>query len=230
MIDADALKCAAAERAVALVEDGMVLGLGTGSTAAFAVAALGRRMAEEGIKVVAIPTSEATAAQARSLDIPLVDFTTHRSIDLTIDGADAVDLDGFALIKGLGGALLREKIVASASKRMAVIVDTSKTAGVLGSRTPVPVEIVGFGWQSTQRRIEALGAEAVLRLAADGTPRITDGGNPILDCHFGPIAEPAALAERRKGLVGVIETGLFIGLATDIIIAGTEGVQLISRS
>jgi len=226
----DALKRAAAERAVELVRDGMVLGLGTGSTAAFAIEALGRRIAEEALEVVGIPTSEATAAQARGFGIPLADFSTHSRIDLTIDGADAVDLASFALIKGLGGALLREKIVANASARMAVIVDISKTEGMLGHSTPVPVEVVPFGWQETQRRIEALGAAATLRRSDDGTLRLTDGGNPILDCRFGPLEDPAGLARRLKLMVGVIETGLFIGLATDIIVAAVDGVNVFSRA
>lgn len=226
---ADRLKQAAAERAVAMVEDGMVLGLGTGSTTAFAIAAIGRRMVAEKLKLVGIPTSEASAAQARALGIPLVDFSTHTAIDLTIDGADAVDLVDFTLIKGLGGALLREKIVASVSARMAVIVDISKTVGALGSRTPVPVEVVDFGRQVTIRRLEALGAEVTLRVDGDGRPRITDGGNSILDCRFGAIADPAGLADRIKSSIGVIETGLFIGLATDIVIADAEGVRVVSR-
>jgi ribose 5-phosphate isomerase A len=219
----------AAERAVEAVEDGMVLGLGTGSTASLAVAALGRRV-EAGLKVKGIPTSEATAAQARALGIPLVDFATENHVDLTIDGADAVERGTLHLIKGLGGALLREKIVAAASARMIVIVDDTKLDGAFGARCPVPVEIVPFGWQATQRRLAAIGAAPVLRRAEDGAPRATDGGNYLLDCDFGPITDAPALEHRLKQLLGVIDSGLFVGLATDIIIAGPGGVEIIRRA
>jgi len=224
-----ALKRAAAEHAAAAVEDGMVLGLGTGSTAKLAVDALARRMREEGIRITGIPTSEATAAQANSLGIPLTDFAHHTEIDLTIDGADAVQRGTLDLIKGLGGALLREKIVAAASKRMLVIVDESKLTEPFGGHTPVPVEVTRFGWQSTERRIAALGAKPKLRRSGDGQPLVTDGGNFILDCDFGPIADAAGLAQRIKSQVGVIETGLFIGLATEVIIAAPGGVTTLKR-
>ena len=222
------LKRLAAEKAVELVGDGMVLGLGTGSTAALAVDAIGARVAA-GLKIVGIPTSEATAAQSRRLNIPLSDFGSHDVIDLTIDGADAVDLDDLTLIKGLGGALLREKIVAGASKRMAVIIDETKLQGKIGSRTPVPVETVRFGWQATERHLRALGAKPKLRLGKDAMPFVTDGGNFILDCDFGPITEAAKLQAALKGLVGVVETGLFIGLATDIIIARADGIEVVRK-
>ena len=220
------LKRLAAEKAVEAVEDGMVLGLGTGSTAALAVEAIGRRV-QQGLRVVAIPTSEATAAQSRRLGIPLVDFAAHTTVDLTIDGADAVERHRLDLIKGLGGALLREKIVAAASKRMIVIVDDSKLAGAFGTRCPVPVETVQFGWQTTQRRLEALGGAARLRRRADGAPLITDGGNYVIDCSFGAIADTAALEARIKQLVGVVENGLFIGLATEVIVAGAGGIEVL---
>jgi ribose 5-phosphate isomerase A len=220
------LKRIAAEKAAEAVADGMVLGLGTGSTAALAVEAIGRRV-QQGLRVVAIPTSEATAAQSRRLGIPLVDFAAHATVDLTIDGADAVGRTRLDLIKGLGGALLREKIVAAASKRMIVIVDESKLAGAFGTRCPVPVETVQFGWQSTQRRLDALGCETRLRRRADGEPLITDGGNYVLDCAFGAIADPAALEARLKQLVGVVESGLFIGLATEVIVAGAGGIEVL---
>jgi len=220
------LKRIAAEEAVAAVEDGMVLGLGTGSTAALAVEAIGRRV-QAGLKVVAIPTSEATAAQSRRLGIPLVDFADHTIVDLTIDGADAVDRRSLDLIKGLGAALVREKIVAAASKRMIVIVDDSKLAGAFGTRCPVPVETVQFGWQATRRRLEALGCETILRLTAEGKPVITDGGNYVIDCRFGAIADAAGLERQLKQLVGVVDSGLFIGLATEVIVAGAGGVEVI---
>jgi len=222
------LKRLAALKAVELVGDGMVLGLGTGSTAALAVDAIGARVAT-GLKIVGIPTSEATAAQSLRLHIPLSDFGSHDVIDLTIDGADAVDLDDLTLIKGLGGALLREKIVAGASKRMAVIIDETKLQGALGSRTPVPVETVRFGWQATERHLRSLGARPRLRLGQDALPFVTDGGNFILDCDFGPITEAAKLQAALKSLVGVVETGLFIGLATDVIIARADGIEVVRK-
>jgi ribose 5-phosphate isomerase A len=223
------LKRVAAEKAVEAVTDGMVLGLGTGSTAALAVDAIGRRV-QSGLKVVAIPTSEATAAQSRRLGIPLADFADHATVDLTIDGADAVDRSNLNLVKGLGGALLREKIVAAASKRMIVIVDDSKLEGAFGIRCPVPVETVSFGWQLTERRLAALGCTTRLRRSAEGNPVITDGGNYVIDCSFGAIADAAGLAARIKQVVGVVESGLFIGLATEVIVAGARGVEVIRRA
>jgi ribose 5-phosphate isomerase A len=219
-----ALKREAAEKAVATVESGMVVGLGTGSTASLAVAAIGRRMREEGLVITGVPTSEATAAQARALGIPLAGFDTVTSIDLTIDGADAVETGELALIKGLGGALLREKIVAAASRRMTVIVDASKLEGAFGARVPVPVEVVPFGWQATERHLAARGCATILRRAKDGTAFVTDGGNHIIDCAFGAIPDPAALDQRLHAVVGVVETGLFIGLATEVLVAQTGRV------
>jgi ribose 5-phosphate isomerase A len=223
----DPLKQAAAEASLDEVRDGMVLGLGTGSTATLMVAALGRRV-REGLRVVGIPTSERTAAQARAEGIPLVGFDTHPAIDLTIDGADEVHTGTLALIKGLGGALLREKIVASASRRMTVIVDGSKLRDRLGG-VRLPVEVVAFGWEVTRAALVGCGLEPALRTAADGTPFRTDGGNLILDCATGPIDDPAALAARLKSITGVVESGLFVGLATRVI-AGTEaGVRIVER-
>lgn len=228
-MDLSALKQVAAVRAVAEVESGMVLGLGTGSTATLAVAELGRRQREEGLKIIGIPTSERTAAQARELEIPLSDFATHQSLDLTIDGADAVERGTLSMIKGLGGALLREKIVAAASDRMTAIVDDTKLRGPIGSFCPVPIEVTPFGWQVTRRHIEALGAEAVLRPGTGDQPYVTDGGNFILDGQFGAIADAAALDEAIRRIVGVIETGLFIGIATQVIVAGAGGIEILAR-
>jgi ribose 5-phosphate isomerase A len=219
-----ALKREAAEKAVEAVRSGMVVGLGTGSTAALAVAAIGRRKAQEGLDIIGVPTSEATAAQARSLGIPLAGFDTVTEIDLTIDGADAVETGNLALIKGLGGALLREKIVAAASKRMTVIVDAGKLEGTFGARVPVPVEVVIFGWQATARHLVALGCTTTLRKAKDGSVFVTDGGNYIVDCAFGAIADPAALDVKIRHVVGVVETGLFIDLATEVLVAQTGRV------
>src|SRR6185369_17057873 len=168
----NALKRAAAEAAVELVEDGMVIGLGTGSTAAFAIEALARRH-RQGLHFLGIPTSERTAAQASAAGIPLTSFAQHRQIDLTIDGADEVERGTLNLIKGLGGALLREKIVAAASRRLAIVVDGSKLVDRLGTHSPVPAEVVAFGLEATQAALEVLGASARLRLSQAGDPFVT---------------------------------------------------------
>src|SRR3984885_13869064 len=172
-------KQAAAESAVALVEDGMILGLGTGSTAKLAVETLGKRV-QSGLRVVGVPTSEFTGHQAQSLGIPMSTLDEHPAIDLTIDGADEVELGPLNLIKGRGGALLREKIVASASKRLVIIVDESKLVERLGSHFALPVEVVPFGWQATARRLQALGAKITLRTSADGKTFVTHGGPNIV--------------------------------------------------
>jgi ribose 5-phosphate isomerase A len=223
-VDRDALKRAAAEAAVELVQDGMVVGLGTGSTAKFAVEALACRH-REGLRFVGIPTSERTAAQAKAANIPLTSFREHREIDLTIDGADEVERGTLNLIKGLGGALLREKIVAAASRRLAIVVDDFKLVDQLGALTPVPVEVVAFGLEATQAALELICANARLRLSATGEPFVTDSGNHILDCNFGPIADPAGLEQRIRQVVGVVESGLFIGRASVTFVANTGGVQ-----
>lgn len=215
----DQAKQAAAEAAVALVTEGMVVGLGTGSTAKFAVDALARRM-REGLRIVGIPTSEATAKQARALDIPLTTLAEYPSVSLTIDGADEIELRSLGLIKGKGGALLREKIVAAAAKQLVIIADESKLVDRLGAKGPVPVEVVPFGWQATARRLEQLGASAKLRESFT-----TDGGHVILDCAFGVIADPEALARQIDSIVGVVEHGLFLGMATSAFIATADGVQ-----
>lgn len=222
--DRDALKRAAAEAAVELVQDGMVVGLGTGSTAAFAVDALARRH-RQGLKFIGIPTSERTAARARDAGLPLTSFAAHRQIDLTIDGADEVERGTLNLIKGLGGALLREKIVAAASRHLAIIVDGVKLVDRLGTRAPVPVEVIAFGLEPTQAALEALGASVRLRLSPAGEPFVTDSGNRILDCSFGPIADPARLEERIRRVVGVVECGLFISRADPVFVADASGVH-----
>jgi ribose 5-phosphate isomerase A len=223
--DRDALKRAAAEAAVDLVEDGMIVGLGTGSTAAFAVEALARRH-RQGLSFVGIPTSERTAAQARAAGIPLSSFAQHRQIDLTIDGADEVERGTLNLIKGLGGALLREKIVANASRRLAIVVDGAKLVDRLGTHAPVPVEVVTFGLEVTQAALKVFAAEARPRLAPTGDLFVTDGGNHILDCSFaGPIADPARLEDRIRRVVGVVESGLFIGRADPVFVADQQGVH-----
>jgi ribose 5-phosphate isomerase A len=222
--DRDALKREAAEAAIGLVRDGMVVGLGTGSTATFAVEALAKRY-RQGLRFLGLPTSEHTARLASSTGIPLTSFAAHQQIDLTIDGADEVELGTLNLIKGLGGALLREKIVAAASRRLAIIVDDSKLVDRLGTHVPVPVEVVEFGLQPTWAALETLGATAKPRVTQTGEPFVTDGGNRILDCDFGPIVDPAPLEERIGRIVGVVESGLFINRAEWVFVADPTGVH-----
>lgn len=223
LAEVDALKRAAAEAAAQMVESGMVVGLGSGSTAAFAVEALARRH-RQGLRFVGIPTSERTATQARAAGIPLTSFSENRQIDLTIDGADEVERGTLNLIKGLGGALLREKIVAAASHRLAIVVDGSKTVDLLGSKTSLPVEVVAFGLEPTRESLEVLGASARARTAS-GQPFVTDNGNRVLDCDFGRINDPARLEERIRRIVGVVESGLFVGRADPVFVADAAGVH-----
>jgi ribose 5-phosphate isomerase A len=226
MATVDARKLAAAEAAATLVEDGMTVGLGSGSTASLAVAAVGRRVAQ-GLRIVAIPTSEATAAQARKLGIPLTTLDDRRHIDLTIDGADEVERGSLDLVKGLGGALLREKIVASATARLVIVADESKLVDHLGAGgLPIPVEVVPFGWQTTARRLSALGAEWTQRLASDGQPFVTDGGHLILDCRFQRLNSARELQQRLDEMVGVVEHGLFLGMASEVIVGRSTGEVL----
>lgn len=203
-------KEAAGRAAAKLVRDGDVVGLGTGSTAYFAVVALGERV-KSGLKIVGIPTSIATADLARQLGIPLTTLDEHLHIDITIDGADEID-PKLNLIKGGGGALLREKVVASVTKKMVVVSDSTKVVPALG-KFPLPVEIIPFARTVIEKRIASLGATTKLRMRPDGQPYVTDNGNQILDCSFGRIADPLALARELNGAPGVVEHGLFIGLA-----------------
>ncbi len=220
-------KKAAAEAAAKLVEDGMVVGLGTGSTAAYFVAALGWRVAGSNLRFTGIPTSEHTAAQARSLKIPLTSFAEHDRIDLTVDGADEIEKETLYLIKGHGGALLREKIVAAASKRMIVIADETKLSARLGSLVSVPVEVVQFGWQATQRRLRELSGNPTLRLGKDGQPYVTDGGHYIIDCAFGPLENPKDTAHHLDHVVGAVEHGLFLNYAREAFVGGRGGVTML---
>jgi ribose 5-phosphate isomerase A len=220
----DTQKRAAAEAAAALVEDGMAIGLGTGSTAYFAIEALIRRV-REGLRILAIPTSERSAAQARAGGIPLTSFAEHRRLDLVIDGADEIEIGTLNLIKGLGGALLREKIVAAAGDRLVIVADATKLTDRLGGTAPVPVETVTFGWETTAERLRRLGTEPILRQTADGQPFRTDGGNLILDCRFGSIADPAGLQQAIVQTIGVVETGLFIRMANMALVADNTGIR-----
>lgn len=218
-----ALKRAAARAAVALVQDGMIVGLGTGSTAAFAVEALAERH-RQGLRFLGVPTSVGTGRQAAAAGIALTTFAQHRRIDLTIDGADEVERGTLHLIKGLGGALLREKIVAAASDRLVIVADAHKLVDRLGALAPVPVEVSAFGLEPTQAALEALGCTASLRRGPDGEVFETDGGNRILDCRFGVIGAPAQLEADIRRIVGVIECGLFVGRADVAYVADLDGV------
>lgn len=224
----DEWKRQAAARALTYVEDGMKLGLGTGSTAAHFVDLLGAKVAA-GLKVVCVPTSEATAEQARRLGIPLTTLDETPFLDLTVDGADECD-NALQLIKGGGAALLREKIVAAASEQMIVIADHTKLVEMLG-RFPLPVEVVQFGLASTTALVTSLAEDAgchgtvTLRRTASGAPLVTDNGNFILDCAFGRIEDPEELDAVLKLVPGVVEHGLFLGLASRAIIAGPEGIR-----
>jgi ribose 5-phosphate isomerase A len=231
-MDLEAQKRAAAARALDFVRPGMRLGLGTGSTAKHFVELLAQRV-RSGLDVIAVPTSEATRTLAEKLGVPLTTLDETPALDLTVDGADEIGPD-LTLIKGGGGALLREKIVAAASAHMVVIADRSKLVDRIG-RFPLPVEIAPFGATATHRAVEAATAaagcpgRAVLRKAAGGHAFVTDGGHWLLDAQLQHIADPPALAARLAAVPGVMEHGLFIGLARTAIVAGPEGVHLIER-
>ncbi|OAI40941.1 ribose-5-phosphate isomerase [bacterium SCGC AG-212-C10] len=221
----DEQKRLAAEFAVGLIEPGMVVGLGVGSTAIHAVNRIGRLLREGGLTgIVCIPCSKSTEAAARALGIPLTTLDEHPVVDLTIDGADEVDPEK-NLIKGAGGALLREKIVAQASRREVIVVDAGKHSPVLGTRWPVPVEVMAFGCGSQQRYLASIANAATLRIAENGQPYLTDQGNVIIDCTFGPMHDPGAIARLLEGRAGVVEHGLFLGLATDLVTATADGIQ-----
>lgn len=231
-MSADDWKRQAAERALQYVEEGMKLGLGTGSTAAKFVELLGARV-KAGLKVVCVPTSEATRAQAAGLGIPLSTLDETPFLDLTVDGADEIDSD-LRLIKGGGGALLREKIVAVASQRVVIIADHTKRVETLG-KFPLPIEVVQFGLTVTRDMIESLAADCgcegpiTLRTGADGQPFVTDNGNYILDCAFEVIEDSDALEDALRLIPGVVENGLFLGIADLGIIAGPMGIEILSN-
>jgi ribose 5-phosphate isomerase A len=223
MITADQMKAAAAEAAALLVEDGMIVGLGSGSTAALAVSAIGKRVAG-GLRLTGIPTSEKTAAEARSLGIPLSTMEEHHRIDLTIDGADEVERGTLNLIKGRGGALLREKIVASASERLVIAVDETKLVDRLcPGGQPIPVEVETFGWQAAAERLRAMSAGWTLRLNAEHRPFVTDGGHFILDCVFPAFDSAIELQRRLDEMVGIVENGLFLGMTSEVFVGHPDG-------
>lgn len=221
-------KQAAAERAVDFVTSGMIVGLGVGSTAIYAVRRLAALL-ESGTltDILGIPCANAVEQEARRLGIPLTTLNDHPIVDITIDGADEAARRGrgFDLIKGGGGALLKEKIVAQSSRREVIVIDEGKLSPQIGLHWPVPVEVIPFGWRAQAAYIEALGARVALRQNKDQAPYQTDQGNYILDCHFGPISRPAELAAQLSARAGIVEHGLFVGLATDIIVAGLRGIR-----
>jgi ribose 5-phosphate isomerase A len=221
MSNFDPAKLQAARAAAGLVESGMTVGLGSGTTANLVVRELAERIRREGLQFVGTPTSAATAELARAEGILLRDIDELDTLEISIDGADEIDAQ-FRMIKGRGGALLREKIVASAARRRVTIVTAEKRVGRLGSRMPLPVEVSGFGLRHTERAIRALGAETEVRRNPDGSTYLTDGGNPIIDCRFASIDDPAALNQRLRLVTGVFETGLFLGLC-DLLIVGHPG-------
>jgi ribose 5-phosphate isomerase A len=224
----DSLKHAAALEAAALVEPGMLLGLGTGSTASHAIRILGERY-RDGLRFTGVPTSVASADLARSFGIPLIESPNATPIDLTIDGADEIGEADLSLVKGMGGALLREKIVAVMSRRLVIIADETKLSPRLSGRVAVPVEVVDFGWESTSARLAALGCQPVLKRDQHGRPVRTDGGNLILNCRFETLDDPAEIDRALSMVVGVVETGLFVGLATTVLVASGSGVRRIER-
>lgn len=232
-MDIEAQKRAAAARAVEFVRPGMRVGLGTGSTARHFVELLAERV-RAGLDVVAVPTSEATHRDAERLGVPLTSLDEAPQLDLTVDGADEISPD-LTLIKGGGGALLREKIVASASARMVVIADETKWVSALG-RFPLPVEVIPFGLAATRRAVEAAAAAAgcagpaLLRRAKDGHAFVTDGGHWMLDAALERISDPVRLADELSAIAGVVEHGLFIGLAQTVVLGGPDGVRVIERA
>jgi len=227
--DISLFKRRAAERAAEFVESGMVVGLGHGSTAIWAVRRIAQLLRDGQLRdVLGVPCSLQVEADARKLGIPLTTLDEHPIVDLTIDGADEVDPD-LNVIKGGGGALLREKIVAQASRREIIVVNEEKLSPALGARWAVPVEVVPFGWRSQAAYLESLGAEVALRRGRSGAPFETDHGNLILDCRFGPISQPAQLAALLSGRAGIVEHGMFLGLVTDVIVAGARGLRHLEK-
>lgn len=228
-------KTAAARAAVASVPDGAIIGLGSGTTSEIMLGELAARI-REGLRVTGVPTSERTRTLAASLGIPLVELDEVETLTLSIDGADEVTLPRLDLTKGRGGALLREKLTAMASRFRIIIVDASKVVPALATTQPVPVEVVPFGWRHTMRRLAALGAEPVLRAAGaivegdDPPPFVTDSGNYILDCRFEPTMQPDTLAQEIKALPGVVEHGLFVGMTERVYVAGEDGVHVYNQA
>ncbi len=226
---AQALKQQAANQVLTYIQSGMVVGLGAGSTAILAVRGLAEKLSRgELTGIQGIPCSSVVEAEARKLGIPLTTLEDHPVIDLTFDGADEVD-PALNLIKGGGGALLHEKIVAQSSRYEIIVVDESKLSPALGTHWAVPVEVIPFGWRTQVAYLESLGARPKLRPGPDGAPFITDQGNYILDCAFGPIADPATLGARLDARTGIVCHGLFLGMADEVIVASASGIKYLNR-
>ncbi len=228
--DLKKLKKQAAEKAVEYIQDGMVVGLGTGSTTHFAIEKIGELINSGGLRNIrGIPSSNKTEQEARRLNLPLTTLEENPIIDIMIDGADEVDPE-LNLIKGGGGALLREKILAQASKRVIIIVDESKLSPQLGTKWAVPVEVIEFGYEPTIHYLESLGATVKIRTDQEGKFFKTDEGNMILDCDFGPIADIKKLARNLNQRAAVVENGLFIDLASEVIVAEKSGIKYLKRN
>ena len=221
------LKKQAGEKAVEYIDDGMIVGLGTGSTVEYTIRKLGK-LVRDGLKIKGIPTSVHTQRVAKKEKIPLTTLEENPAIDLTIDGADEVDPD-LNLIKGGGGALVREKIIAFNSKKVIIVIDDSKIVKALGIDFPLPVEVVRFGWTSTKKTLEEIGCNVELRRVMENEPYITDNSNYILDCEFDRIAEPAKLEIDINNIPGVVENGLFIGLVNQVIVGGKQGILTLDK-
>lgn len=223
---ADSLKRRAAEHAVGFVRSGMVLGLGSGSTVFYALRRLGERISQGELHdVLGVPTSEDTTRLAYEFGIPLTTLDEHSHLDLTIDGADEVDPE-LNLIKGMGGALLREKIVAAVSRRLVIVVDERKLVERLGTRSPLPVEVAPFGWRIQMEYLARLGAQPTLRRRADSAPYVTDNGLYIIDCKFDGIDDPYALEASLNAQPGIVENGLFLGMADTVVVGTADGIEI----
>jgi ribose 5-phosphate isomerase A len=229
LTEANHAKRFAAESAVGRVKDGMVIGLGSRSTAEIAIHIIGEKV-KDGFQIVGVPTSHESEKLARSLGIQVSTLAEHPQLDLTIDGADEVELGSLDLIKGRGGALLREKIVASSSRQLIIVVDESKIVDRLGSHGELPVEVVPFAWQSTVLRLEKQRWKPVLRVTAEGSSYITDGGHYILDCSFDSNSSLQSRAVELHDTVGVVEHGMFLGMANEVHIGNAKGVRVLQRS
>jgi ribose 5-phosphate isomerase A len=226
MSESQVEKLQAARAAAALIEPGMTVGLGTGTTATLVVERLAERIAAEGLRVQGVATSRATAELAARLGIPLIDLDSVTGLDIAIDGADEVDT-GFRLIKGRGGALLREKIVAAAARRRVIVVTPEKLVERLGQTHPVPVEVSDFGLKHTEHKLRNHGASTSVRRCAGGELALTDEGHRIIDCRFLSIEDPDELDDRLNAIVGVFETGLFVGLCDQLVVGRSEGAEIL---
>ncbi len=212
------------------IQSGMIVGLGSGSTAEIFVEELAREVGKGNLhNITGVATSDKVETMARTFGLSVAKLDDVPGIDVTIDGADEIEPVSFALTKGRGGALLHEKLVAVASKLEIIIADESKLVTALGEKMPIPVEVIPFGWQHTAARIQALGAQPTMRVRDNGSFYLTDSSNYILDCHFGPIGDPAGLSMTLKGIVGVVEHGIFLGIAARVIIAAQSGVYEVTR-